>query len=47
MQCVIITAACSVGGTEVITSVYCYVKPLLVFYVVNQEELFRAGNVLY
>ena len=27
LYCIIITAVCSVGGTEVVTSLYCYLMP--------------------
>ena len=37
-HCISITAMCSVGVTEVITSVYCYLMPTISFNIVNHKR---------
>ena len=37
-HCIIITAVCSIGATEVITSVYFYLLPTISFNVVNHKR---------
>ena len=45
LYCIIITAVCSVGGTEVVTSLYCYLMPTISFNVVNHKrKLFEPGK---
>ena len=37
-HCISFTAACSVGATEVIASVYCYLMPTISFNIVNHQR---------